>query len=103
MIRKTKKYTKEFIDASVKLALSSPSVRSVAQELNIPEATLHTWVAKARLAVTKTVSTAEEVAVDINTLKILEENKELKKQLARLEQEKAILKKAATYFAKELE
>lgn len=103
MIRKTKKYTKEFIEESVKLALSSPSVRSVAQELNIPEATLHTWVAKARLEAAQTVNTAEGVSMGMNTLKILEENKELKKQLARLEQEKAILKKAATYFAKELE
>jgi len=34
--------------------------------------------------------------------KLIEENQQLKKRLARLEQEKAILKKAATYFAKEL-
>lgn len=32
MIRKTKKYTKEFIEESVKLALSSRSMRSVAQQ-----------------------------------------------------------------------
>ena len=35
--------------------------------------------------------------------KLIEENQQLKKRLARLEQEKALLKKAATYFAKELE
>jgi len=34
--------------------------------------------------------------------KLIEENQQLKKPLALLEQEKAILKKAATYFAKEL-
>jgi transposase-like protein len=34
---------------------------------------------------------------------VLDENKELKRKVARLEQEKAILKKAATYFAAELQ
>jgi transposase len=103
MTRKTKKYTKEFKEESVKLALSSPSVTGVAKELNIPEATLHAWVAKDRMNKNQSVMTSEGLVTDMNTLKILEENKQLKKQLARLEQEKAILKKAATYFAKELE
>ena len=87
----------------MKLALSSPSVTGVAKELNIPETTLHVWVAKERMNNKQSVLTAEGLVTDINTLKLLEENKQLKKQLARLEQEKAILKKAATYFAKELE
>lgn len=42
MERKNKKYTKEFKQASVTLALKSPSISRTATELGIPVATLHT-------------------------------------------------------------
>jgi transposase len=96
-------YTPEFKREAVQLALDSSSVSSAAQDLGIPEATLHVWVQKAKKSGNYLITSSEGVANSINVKDLIEENKQLKKRLARLEQEKAILKKAATYFAKELE
>ena len=101
MTRRFRNYTKEFKQEAIKLALNSVSVSGAAKDLGIPEATLHTWVLNAKRS-GKCPSTLEGNASDVNVTDILEENKKLRKRLARLEQEKSILKKAATYFAKEL-
>lgn len=99
MTRKFRQYTPAFKQEAVQLALNSPSVLSAAKDLGIPEAKLHTWVQKAKRS-------GEDVdpstSKPVNVGQLVEENQQLKKRLARLEQEKAILKKAATYFAKEL-
>jgi len=100
MTKKTRKYTPEFKREAIHLALSSPSVLSAAKDLGMPEATLHTWVDKARKSGEVIHPSAKQ---PVNIGELIEENQHLKKRLARLEQEKAILKKAATYFAKELE
>ena len=102
MTKRFRSYSNEFKEEAVKLALSSPSVSSVAKELGIPDATLHTWVQKAKQS-GNCISTAPDGVINnVNVNELLEKNKELQKKLTRLEQEKAILKKAATYFAKEL-
>lgn len=98
MTKSSKRYTQEFKQDSVSYALSCPSVTSAAKSLGIPEATLHNWVAKAKLSGEATTPSGE--AVDIG--KMANELRALRKQVATLEMEKAILKKAATYFAKEL-
>jgi len=93
-IKKSKRqYTKEFIDNAISLAMTSPSVSGVAKNLGIPEATLHTWLKSSG----KNKNTNK---IDIN--KVLEENKKLNKELARIKQEQEILKKAAAYFAREM-
>ena len=93
-IKKSKrKYTEEFIDNAVSLATSSPSISGVAKNLDIPEATLHTWL-KSRGQRKKSNK------IDIN--QILAENKKLNKELAKIKQEQEILKKAAAYFAREI-
>lgn len=99
MSRKTRNYTSEFRQGAIELALNSNSVTDAAKSLGIPEATLHTWVNKAKQQGAYVTPATGEL-VDVG--KLMEENQALKKQLARVEQEKAILKKAATYFAKEL-
>ncbi len=48
MSRKLRKYTNEFKDEAIKLALQSPSIVKTANELGIPAATLHTCIKDAR-------------------------------------------------------
>ena len=91
MSNKKRRYSQEFIKESVDYALTSPSVKSAAENLGVPEATLHGWVSKAKQSGEAISSSGE--AVDIG--KMLSELRELRKQVSRLEQEKAILKKAA--------
>ena len=96
MTRLVRKYTKEFKQEAVNLALKSPSIVNTAKELGIASATLHSWVnalkRKGNLA-----------AVDTNSSKdmatLVEENRRLHKELAIAKEEKEILKKAAAYFA----
>lgn len=67
----------------------------------MPEATLHGWVNKAKSQGEQPNRQGNGKEVSVNVSTVLEENRQLRKQLSRLEQEKAILKKAAAYFAKE--
>jgi transposase len=101
MTRRTRNYPNEFKQEAVKLALSSQTVSSVAEELGIPTATLHTWIYKTRQNGTNIVTEPNGAINAVNAKELLEENRRLQKKLIRLEQEKAILKKAATYFAKQ--
>lgn len=95
-------YSDEFKKEAIKLALSSVSITSAAQDLGVPKATLHTWLNRARKSGQVTISGSDGVINNVNVASVIDENKELKKRIARLEQEKAILKKAAAYFATEL-
>lgn len=96
MAKQQRRYSAEFKQEAVKLALRSASVSGAAKELGIPEPTLHTWVVKLKHIVSKGKA---EIHQDI--AKLLEENRFLAKENARLKQEKEILKKAAAYFARE--
>lgn len=96
MIRKLRKYTKEFKQEAVNLALKSPSIDKTAKELGIPTATLHGWIHVLK-------KEGDIATVDKDTSKdmaaLIEENRRLHKELAIAKEEKEILKKAATYFA----
>jgi transposase len=96
MPRTVRRYTKEFKQEAVTLALKSPSIINTAKELGIPPATLHTWINLLKnqgcLA-----TTSEGNSKDMATL--IMENRRLQKELAIVKEEKEILKKAATYFA----
>ena len=88
-------YSEEFKIEAIKLVLEGgETVPEVAGKLGIKPNQLYNWMQSHRLP--------GEIKAMINKQKELEsENKRLKKALARAEQEKQILKKAAQYFAKE--
>ena len=98
MERKIRKYTKEFKQESVNLALKSPSISKTATELGIPVATLHSWINQLK---SKAVTTAVkgEPNNNQNVAALIEENRRLQKELAITREEREILKKAAAYFA----
>lgn len=96
MTRSVRKYTKEFKQEAVTLALKSPSIGDTAKGLGIPTATLHTWIHELK-------KKGNLVTVDANSGKdmtaLIEENRRLHKELSIAREEKEILKKAAAYFA----
>lgn len=88
--KKPQKFNQEFIDSAVKLVESSGKTASeVAREMGLPEWRVRTWVRKAR-SKTSNGSASQD---------LLQENKRLKKELARALEEASILKKASAYFA----
>ena len=96
MTRSIRKYTKEFKQEAINLALKSPSIAKTAEELGIPSVTLHGWINKLK-------KKGELVSVDASGGKdmatLIEENRRLHKELTIAKEEKEILKKAAAYFA----
>lgn len=87
--KKKKRFNQEFKDSAVRLVEGGKSASQVARELDLPDWQVQTWVRESRKRKSATVG-------DVN---LLEENKRLKKENARLQEEADILKKAAKYFA----
>jgi len=88
-------YSSEFKESSVKLAIESKQpISHTAKELGIKANTLYTWVDKYSKPKESSMRTDDH---------IYDENKRLKKELSRVTQERDLLKKAAAYFAKELQ
>lgn len=88
-------YSSEFKESSVKLAIESKQpISHTAKELGIKANTLYTWVDKYSKPKESRVRTDDH---------IYDENKRLKKELSRVTQERDLLKKAAAYFAKDLQ
>ena len=102
MIRKIRRYTQEFKDEAVKLALDTSSITQAAKDLALLISTLHSWINQSKLLVLDPQAKDSDTQPKINMSQLLEKNRELQKRVNRLEQEKSILKKAAMYFAKEV-
>lgn len=95
--RKVKNYTEEFKRSSAELAVTSEQpISQTGKELGINVTTLHGWVNK---YYPNKLSRQQKS----NTNDMAEELKRLKKENARLKQERDILKKAAAYFANEIQ
>ena len=91
--KKLNTYSSEFKESAVKLAIESGHpIAQTAKELGINVNILHTWISKH--------SKHEKEILRVSTHQF-DEIKQLKKDLARVTQERDLLKKAAAYFAKE--
>lgn len=92
---KPKTYTAEFRASAVKLANESDHpIAQTAKDLGINVNTLHTWIGK----YSRPQSADKTVRTDDH---LYDELKRLKKEVAKLTEERDLLKKAAAYFAKE--
>lgn len=98
MTKQVRKYTVEFKQESVNLALKSPSIAKTATELGIPIATLHTWVGQLKEKPKANAASVDKNST-IDVAALLAENRRLHKENVVLKEEKEILKKAAAYFA----
>jgi transposase len=91
-----KVYPSEFRESSVKLAIESDQpIAQTARELGVNPNTLHGWISKYSKA-----SSSQAITTRTDE-HLYDELKRLKKEIARLKEERDILKKAAAYFAQE--
>ncbi len=90
------KYDKSFKEEAVRLALTSTqSISQTARDLGIKENTLYNWISVAK---NKSSESTNENSSKVN---LVEELNRLRKENARLKEEREILKKFATFIAKE--
>lgn len=88
-------YTAEFRASAIRLANESDKpITQVAKDLGINANTLHTWIGK----YSRPKENDKRVRTDEH---LYDELKRLKKEVARLTEERDLLKKAAAYFARE--
>ncbi len=93
---KPKVYPSEFRESSVKLAIDSDQpIAQTARDLGVNPNTLHGWISRYSKP-----SPSQPTATRTDE-HLYDELKQLKKDNARLKEERDILKKAAAYFAQE--
>lgn len=99
----SKRYTQEFKDSAIQLALNSEeSTLQIAKDLGVSSQTLYGWLnthqEKYNL---KDNSSGNHHKSNATKESLEEENRRLRKELASVKKDREILKKAAAYFAKE--
>jgi len=86
--KKRRQYDEEFKQNALEMIANGRSVTSVSQALGVSEGLLYNWKSKSK---TKTTATSSETQ---------DELKQLRKQLAEVEMERDILKKALGIFSR---
>jgi transposase len=89
--KERRKFTPEFKAQAVKRVLAGHAVAAVARELGLADSLLPNWVTRHRLLESSGALQAEQAA----------EIARLKRALAQKDEEVAVLKKAAAYFARD--
>ncbi|ABK43172.1 transposase IS3/IS911 family protein [Magnetococcus marinus MC-1] len=93
--RSPKNFAPEFKEQVLKMVESSDKpIPVIAEEFGISAKNIYNWRKRSHEKLTS--RDKDEI------LEVKEENKRLKKKLAQLEEEQAILKKACAYFARSL-
>jgi len=94
----TQRYDQTFRNEAIRLALTGDkSVAQTAKDLGIKEPTLYNWISQAKRGKSTIVKGNEE----LTSGQIIDELTRLRKENARLKEERELLKKAAVFFAKE--
>ena len=97
MLQMSKQYEPEFKKKIVRLHLEEGrTLKGLAAEYGVSQASISIWVKQFR----EECQTNEEAKADYDYMK---ENLQLKRQLAELQKENDFLKKAAAFFAKEID
>jgi transposase len=92
----SQQHTEEFKQEAIRLATtSSQPIAKTARDLGIKEATLYHWISVAK---NNSITILNDQNNQVN---LIEELNRLRKENARLKEEREILKKAAAFFAKE--
>ncbi len=91
------KYTPEFRAEAVKLVEQEKlSVRQAAKRLSVPLSSLDNWVRAARAGKLAEIGKGQRIPTELEL-----ELSRMRKELAEVKVERDLLKKFATYFAKE--
>ena len=97
MLQMSQYYEPEFKKKIVRLHLEEGrSLKGLAKEQGVSKASISNWTKQFR----EECQTNDEAQADYDYMK---ENQQLKKQLAELQKENDFLKKAAAFFAKEID
>lgn len=101
MLQMSQYYEPEFKKKIVRLHLEEGrslkgSIKGLAKEYGVSKASISNWTKQFR----EECQTNDEAQADYDYMK---ENQQLKKQLAELQKENDFLKKAAAFFAKEID
>ena len=97
MLQMSQNYEPEFKKKIVRLHLEEGrSLKGLAEEYDVSKASISNWTKQFR----EECQINEEAKADYDFMK---ENLKLKKQLAELQKENDFLKKAAAFFAKEID
>ena len=94
----TKRFDQSFRKEAIRLELTGDkSIAQTAKDLGIKEATLYNWISQAKQGKSTIIKCDE----NMTAAQIVDELNRLRKENARLREEREILKKAAVFFAKE--
>jgi transposase len=96
LVSRRSKYPEQFRRDAIELVNSSDRpLRQIARELGVNHETLRSWV--------NTAKQAADAGPPVEDPGVADEVTRLRKQVAELQKEKEILRKAAAYFAREMD